>query len=99
MASITTTLVANTPAVIPLDAPTGRIVITQIGGTAAVVYATVDGSFPTIPGAGEIPTTQRSLPAVAGGQVVLQPPLFGDHMVIPTVRLQSAGTPTVLVEW
>lgn len=102
MASAQFTLVANTMSVLVLDAPAGRIVVTQAAGTPAEVYATTDGISPIVPTPGsEVSnvTTQRTLAALLGAQVVLQPHLYGDHMVVPTVLLLSAGTPTVLVEW
>jgi hypothetical protein len=97
-------LVANTVTNVPLDAPTGRIVVTQAAGTAAEVYATVltdDGITAVIPSSTELPSVvnQRTLSSLLGAQAVLQPRLYGDHMVVPTISLISAGTPTVLVEW
>ena len=100
MASEQVVLVANAVTLFPLDAPTGRVVISIPSGTAAEVYCTADGSLPLIPGSGaENPSGQQMLSSVLGGQIVMQPPLFGDHMAIPIIRMLSAGTPTVLVEW
>src|ERR1700727_1473462 len=100
MASTQVTLAGGTVSIIPLDAPTTRIVVTIESGTAAEVYATADGSLPVIPTSGvEVTGQQKAISAATGFQRVLTPPLFGDHMAIPTVRLLSAGTPTVTVEW
>jgi hypothetical protein len=94
------TLVGGVVSLFPLDAPTGRVIVSIVSGTAAEVYATADGSLPIIPGTGaENSGNMQMISSVLGGQVVLQPPLFGDHMAIATIRLLSAGTPTVLVEW
>jgi hypothetical protein len=94
------TLVANTVAVLPIDTPVGRVSLTAISGTPAVVYATTDGSAPVVPSDGvEVVGTQQALSAVLGAQLPLNVPLFGDHMAAPTVRLISAGTPVVLVQW
>jgi hypothetical protein len=65
----------------------------------AETYVTADGNVPVIPGSAEVADTQIAVSAVVGDQKVTQPPLFGDHMQIPTVRLISSGTPTVLVAW
>jgi hypothetical protein len=100
MASEQVTLAAGSISRLTLDAPTGRIVVTQSSGTAAEIFVTADGNDPVTPsGSTEVPDQQRPIPAVLGAQVVLQPPLFGDHMAIPSVRFLSAGTPTVTVEW
>lgn len=100
MASTEVTLSGGTVALVPLDAPTGKIVITQLSGTPAVIYATADGSLPVVPNSGtEVPGQQKVIPAVLGASQVLVPPLFGDHAAIPTIRLLSAGTPAVLVSW
>jgi hypothetical protein len=105
VASIQVTLTANTVLNIPLDVPTGRIVVTQAAGTAAEVYATVysdDQALPVFPTQGvELSSIaqQRTLSALLGSQIVLQPRLYGDHMVVPSISLLSSGTPTVLVEW
>ena len=100
MASVQVTLVANTVSRITLDAPTGRVVVTQSAGTAAEIYATADGNDPVVPtNAVEVADQQRVIPAILGFQLVLVPPLFGDHMAIPSIRLLSVGTPTVTVEW
>lgn len=72
----------------------------MLSGTAAVVYATADGNNPVVPSDGvEVTGTQQALPAVLGASLPLNAPLFGDHMTNPSVRLISAGTPTVLVQW
>lgn len=100
MASTQVVLVANTVVVVPLDAPTGRVVISIASGTAAEVYATSDGSLPVVPVPGtEVSDTQQMLSSVLGGQIIMQPPLFGDHMAVGAIRLVSTGTPTVSVEW
>jgi hypothetical protein len=86
--------------VVPLSAPTGRIIITIVANPATVV-ATADGSAPTVP----VGTTTNNtagaviIPGVLGQQGILQPPLFGDHMQVPTVNLASTGTPTVIIAW
>ena len=99
MASIQQNLTAGVVSVVPLDAPTGRIVVTYQAGTTEA-YVSVDGSLPVVPTPGvEVPTQQNALPAVVGAQTVLKPPLFGTHMVIPTVRMVSSGSPTISVEW
>jgi hypothetical protein len=89
---------AITPIV--LDRPAGRIVITMESGTPAEVYGTADTSTPVIPGNEvEVPGTQFMVSAFISDRIVIQPPLYGDHMVIPTVNLLSAGSPTVSVQW
>jgi hypothetical protein len=95
------TLVANTVATVTLDAPTGRIVLTQESGTPATVYGTTDGTLPSFPtNDAEIPDQyQFMLSAFVSDRVVVAPHLYGDHMVIPTVQLLSAGTPTISVQW
>ncbi len=100
MASEQVTLAASTVTLFPLDAPTGRVVISIVSGTAAEVYATADGSLPVIPGSSaEVSDNQQMISSVLGGQIVMQPPLFGDHMAIGTIRMISAGTPVVAIEW
>lgn len=99
MGSEQPTLAANVVTSVTLDGPAGRIVLTMISGAAEVV-ATADGSTPVLesgtPEAGE---AVQALPPVVGAQIVLEPPLAGDHMNIPVVKLLSAGTPVVLIEW
>jgi hypothetical protein len=97
MASIQATL-SGSPSVIPLDAPTGRIVVTMMSSPAEAWF-TVDGSLPVAPSGTENPTTQKTLAGVTGAQIVLQPPFYGDHMVIPTIRAASSGSPVVEIEW
>jgi hypothetical protein len=97
VASLQVTL-SSSPSVVPLDAPTGRIVVTMISSPAEA-YVTADGSLPAIPSSTEEPGTGQVLAGVTGAQIVLQPPLFGTHMAIPTLRLVSSGTPTVAIEW
>lgn len=93
------TLSASTNLLVPLDSPTGRILV-RMQSSVAETYCTVDGSTPVIPTAGvEVPFMQRALAGVAGDYVILHPVLYGDHMQIPTVQLISAGTPVVSVEW
>lgn len=99
MASEQVTLVANKAAYVPLDAPTTRVVATMLSGPATV-YATADGNDPVVPSSGvEVPGSQIVLAGVLGQQIVLSPPLFGDHMAIPTIKLISAGTPVVSLGW
>lgn len=98
MASVQATLTGATPVTVNLPAPTGRIVVTIVGG-AAEVYVTADGSYPSTPSATNNLSDLRVIPGVLGAQVVMQPPLFGDHMVLPTLNFASAGTPTVQIEW
>lgn len=99
MPLIQKTLSASTVAVIPLDAPTGRVTVTILSAPATT-FATADGSTPVIPTDGvEVSSAQRAIAGATGQQEVLVPPMFGDHMAIPTVRLLSAGTPVMSVEW
>jgi hypothetical protein len=94
------TLVANTVATVNLNEPTERITVRLVGGTAAEVYCTADGSLPVIPTSGvEISDGQQALAAVLGDEITLEPPLVGGHEVIPVVNLLSAGTPIVEVLW
>jgi hypothetical protein len=97
MSSVQATLSA-TPSVIALDAPTSRVVVTMIS-SAAEAYFTVDGSNPMAPTTTTDPGTKKVLAGVVGAQIVLSPPLFGDHMAIPTLRAASSGAPTVQIEW
>lgn len=100
MASTQVTLVGGTVSRLTLGAPAGRVVVTQISGTPAVIYVTADGTDPVIPSSGvEVTGSQKALPALLAAQTVISPPLFGDHMAIPSIRLLSVGTPTVLVSW
>jgi hypothetical protein len=100
MPSQQVTLVAATIATVQLDAPTGRVIITQEAGTAAEVYITSDGTNPGIPTSGvTVPGSQQTLSAALGSVAACQPPQFGDHMAVGQIRLLSAGTPTVLVQW
>jgi hypothetical protein len=100
MPSTQVTLVGGVAAVVPLDAPAGRVVVTLEAGTAAEVYVSVDGTLPVIPGNNvEVPGGQIMLASAFNSQAILAPPLFGDHMAIPTIRLLSAGTPVVSVAW
>lgn len=100
MASVQVALSGGTTSVETLNAPASRVLVKQVAGTPAEVYATADGSAPVIPTSGvTIPSGQQALAAVLGDVIVLEPPKFGDHMVIPTIRLLSAGSPTVVLEW
>lgn len=109
MPSTEVTLIANTVATVPLDAPTGRIVVTMVSGTASEVWATADGSNPVAPSSGvKVSDAQIALPAVLGVRDVLMPPLTPlsappavgpPGRTIPSVRLLSAGTPVVRVAW
>jgi len=98
MASVQVTCSGATPVVVPLGAPTGRVVLTMVGAPADV-YPTLDGSAPVIPGDTVNSSDQCVLAGALGQQVVMQPPFFGDHMVAPVLRLASAGDAVVLVEW
>jgi hypothetical protein len=98
VASVDVTLAASTPLLVPLDAPATRVTLTMMAGAAETV-ATADGSNPTLPTSTENSTPARVLPPVVGAQIVVCPPMPGGHMAIPTIRLQSAGTPTIHVEW
>lgn len=89
---------AATPVSYQLPGPTGRIVLTIIANPALVV-ATADGTAPNLPSTAENPTEGVFLAGVLGEQAVLQPPLYGDHMVAPIVWLASLGIPTVLLRW
>ena len=107
MSSTQVTLIGGTVALVSLDVPAARIVVTQVSGTPAEIYGTADGSLPVIPSSGvEVAGSQRTIPAVLGAQLVIVPPLATapglagpTGRIIPTVRLLSNGTPTVLVEW
>lgn len=80
--------------------PTGRIVLTLIGGVAAEFWVTTDGNVPVPPASGVFVTdNQKTCAGVLGTQIVLTPQLFGDHMVAPTLLLASAGNPVVEIEW
>lgn len=99
MGSAQPTLTTNTVLTVLGDAPAQRITLTMISG-AAEVYASADGSYPTPEAASdETNTAVQVLAPLVGAQTVLEPPLAGDHMTLPTVKLLSAGTPVVLVEW
>jgi hypothetical protein len=93
-------LVAGSVQVVPLDAPATSVVLTIASGVAGEVYATADGSLPVIPlNDVEVPDGQIAMPAVIGAQAVLRPPLFGDHMAIPTIRLLSSVAAVVSITW
>ena len=94
------TLVANTVVQVPLEAPTGRVVVTIVDGTPAPVFVTADGTDPIVPASGVVVGPAQSvIPAVVGEAIVVQPPFPGDGMVLGTISLLSTGTPTVSVEW
>lgn len=109
MPSIQVALSANTPAIVPLDAPSGRVVITQQAGpTPAEIYATADGNLPVVPTSGvEVTNAQAMIPALLGAQVVIQPPLStapGNAgpagRPIPVIRLVTAGAGVIAsVAW
>lgn len=100
MPSVQVTLALGAITPIPIDAPTGRVVVTQMAGTPAEVYITADTSTPIVPiGGVEVAGNQSTLFALIGAQVTVQPPLTAGHMSKPTIQLLSAGTPTVLVQW
>jgi hypothetical protein len=100
MPSVRVTLTGPTEVIVPISAPTGRVSVT-IEANAAEVWATADGTYPTQPGVSSstAPANQVTIAGVLGAQGVLQPPLYGDHMAVPSIRLASAGNPIVLVEW
>jgi hypothetical protein len=96
----TQAVLSATPTLVSLPAPTSRVVV-SILANAATVVVTADGSYPSLPSAG-VTNTQGAvvISGVAGELMgVVQPPLFGDHMAAPTLRLASTGTPTVLISW
>ena len=100
MPSTQVTLAAGIMALVPLDAPTGRVVVTLEAGTPAEIYVSIDGSTPIVPGNNvEVPSGQVMLASAFNSQAVLQPPFFGDHMALATVRILSTGAPVVSVEW
>lgn len=80
------TLVANTVSTITLAVDASKVEILNVDGAAAV-YATVDGSTPTVGGNGA-----WCLPA-AIGSLELSPRTAGPTVV----KLISAGTPMVSV--
>lgn len=101
MPSINETLTANVLSSVSIDEPASRIVITMIAVTAAdPVYATADGSVPVVPTPGtEVPGSQEMVAPVVGEQTVLEPPIPGGHMALPTVNLICAGAATVSIRW
>lgn len=107
MPTIPVTLSAAVVSVVPLDSATGRIVVSQESGTPASVAITTDGSLPVLSSSGvEVLGVQAVLSGVAGASAVVQPPLQiapgtagPAGRAIPTIRLLSAGTPTVRITW
>lgn len=98
MPTITETLVANTVTRVPLDAPTGKVVITMLSGPGTL-WATSDGTDPVVPAASEVTGSQQVLAGVVGAQLPLTPSVAGYPMVAPSIRLISAGTPVVEITW
>ncbi len=81
------TLVADTVTTITFDANFGRVEVLNVDGAAAV-YFRVDGTAPTVAGAGS-----HVLPA-AIGSLEIADQTSGQNTV---VKLISAGTPKVSV--
>lgn len=99
MASTQVTLSGGGPTTVTIPNPTGRIVLTLIGA-AAEFWVTTDGSAPQQPANGVVlSNTQKTCAGVVGNQIVVQPQLYGNHMVAPTLLLASAGSPVVELEW
>lgn len=99
MPSTQVTLTGSTPVTVQLSAPTGSVNVT-ITAAAAEVVVTADGSYPTLPSNGVTNNTNAIvIPGVLGQSGIIQPPLFGNHMQIPSLNLASTGTPTVLIQW
>lgn len=80
------TLVASTVATVTLDADYSFVEVVNVTGSAAI-YFTVDGTTPTVEGAGT-----HVLPATIGG-LELTP--AGSAAIV--VKMISAGTPKVSV--
>lgn len=105
MGSLQVTLTGSTPVLVGFDEPVPEVVVT-IQSSPAEVYATLDGSAPVPPTSSESTGNCHLIPGVVGAQAVLEnqtmapPGAAGPPgMVIPTLRLASAGTPVVSVEW
>lgn len=77
------TLTASTVSTVTLDVDYNSVEVVNVNGTAAV-YFTVDGSTPTVKGAGTI-----VLPAAIGGVTVFN--------ASRAIKLISTGTPDVSV--
>lgn len=100
-------LVANTVFQLKLDAPTQRVVVTQVDGTPAEIAVTSDGSAPSLGSNTEYTGDQKIIPALLGASRVFRTPQLSQPstgagppgMVLATMRLLSNGTPIVNVEW
>lgn len=99
MASTQVTLSGGGPTPVNIPNPTGRIVLTLISSPAEF-WVTTDGNTPQQPANGVfISNTQKTCAGTVGSQIVVQPQLYGDHMVAPQLLLASAGSPVVEIEW
>lgn len=99
MASVQLVLTGATPVLFTPPGPVGRVLVTILSAPATV-YITADGSYPILPTAGvENPTGLVTLAGVIGQQIQVPCPLFGDHMATPTLRLASAGSPVVQLDF
>lgn len=98
MASVQLVLTGGTPVTFNVPSPTGRVTIT-IMANPAEVWATTDGSYPSVPTTGVTVTNQKTIAGVLGQQGVLLPSLPGGHMSVAQINLASYGTPTVELEW
>jgi hypothetical protein len=98
MATVQVTLNGSAqPAIVNLDKPTGQVVITMQANPAET-YVTINGVYPVIPGASVV-QDQKTLPGNLGQWITIAPPILGGQPQLAQVRLLSAGTPTVTVEW
>lgn len=91
----------TTPVIFQLPAPTNTVIVKQTGTGVARAWVTSDGSAPVVPSTSTVNSTSdvKEIPAVANAYVVLHPPLYGDHMVAPTLRFASDASPLLSVEW
>jgi len=100
MASVQVTLTGNPNNFTEVDIPnpTGRIIVTMMSSVAEV-WVTADGTAPVQPSGTQNTSNQRTLAGVAGQQIIVQAAFPGGHMALPIIRLASAGSPVVEVEW
>lgn len=100
MATVKLTCTGNTPVSFQMPAYAGRVTATMISAVAET-WITSDGTAPQAPTntARTDGSNQKTLPGVAGAQIVTMPPIPNGFFVNPLIQLASAGAAVVELEW
>lgn len=86
------------PAVVKIPDPATRIVLTMVGSVADASITT-DGSAPVALTSTAAENRQSVLQGVAGSQTLVGVSQPGGHLALPSLRISSAGSPTIRIEW